>query len=371
MIGMESFAGSLIGSPLAVSNMERWLSLFGTNRHIQALVVALASILLAKIVSWLLIRGLSPLARRTAAEFDDQVVSLLHGPTFTTVLLAGVGVALQLDRPPAPFDFILFGLIKTIVVVAWFVFGIRVSVLLLTWVSHHPKRFSAVQPSTRPLFEIAAKVILFGAAVYFVLIAWEVNPTGWVASAGIIGIAVGFAAKDTLANLFAGVSILADAPYKVGDFIVLDGDRGQVTQIGLRSTRILTRDDIEITIPNSTIANTKIVNESGGPWIAHRLRIPVGVAYGSDVDRVRRVLEEVAGANEHICREPVPRVRFRGFGDSSLNFELLCWIENASTRGLAQDSLNTAVYKALVKAEIEIPFPKRDVYIRQMPELRQ
>ena len=77
---------------------------------------------------------------------------------------------------------------------------------------------------------------------------------------------MGFAAKDTLANLFAGVFILADAPYKIGDFIVLDGgERGRVTKIGIRTTRILTRDDVEITIPNATIANSKIINESGGP----------------------------------------------------------------------------------------------------------
>ncbi|OQW99996.1 MAG: hypothetical protein BWK74_00755 [Desulfobacteraceae bacterium A6] len=89
--------------------------------------------------------------------------------------------------------------------------------------------------------------------------------TAWVASAGIIGLALSFAAKDTLANLFSGVFILADAPYKIGDFIVLDsGERGEVTNIGIRSTRLLTRSDIEITVPNSIMGNTRIINEAGG-----------------------------------------------------------------------------------------------------------
>ena len=88
--------------------------------------------------------------------------------------------------------------------------------------------------------------------------------------------AVGFAAKDTLANLFGGIFILADAPYKVGDFVVLgSGERGEVTQVGLRSTRILTRDDVEVTVPNAMIANDTIVNESGGPWVKHRVRVRV------------------------------------------------------------------------------------------------
>ena len=134
---------------------------------------------------------------------------------------------------------------------------------------------------------------------------------------------------------------------------------------------MLTRDDIEITIPNSTVANSKIINESGGPSPKHRLRIPVGIAYRSDIDRFRKVLLEVVGQNEYACREPEPRVRFRAFGDFSLNFELLCWIENPGDRGLAQDSLNTAIYKALDQAGIEIPFPQRDVYIKRASRVEQ
>jgi MscS family membrane protein len=113
-----------------------------------------------------------------------------------------------------------------------------------------------------------------------------------------------------------------------------------------------------MTIPNSMIANSKIVNESGGPSIKHRLRIPIGVAYGSDVDRVRAILQEVADNNEHICRQPEPRMRFRSFGGSSLNFEILCWIEDPAARGIAQDSLNMSIHTALGKSGIEIPFPK-------------
>ena len=116
-----------------------------------------------------------------------------------------------------------------------------------------------------------------------------------LAGAGVIGIAVGFAARDTLANLISGVSIVADAPYKLGDYIVLDtGERGVVSSLGIRSTRLMTRDDVEVSIPNAVIGSAKIINESGGPWEKYRIRIPVGVAYGSDTELAHRLMLETA-----------------------------------------------------------------------------
>ena len=104
------------------------------------------------------------------------------------------------------------------------------------------------------------KILIFIVASYFVLVSWNIDVTGWLASAGVLGVVLGLAAKDTDANLFAGIFIMTDAPYKEGDYINLEsGERGYVRSIGLRSTRIMTRDDIEITVPNSIIANSKIL----------------------------------------------------------------------------------------------------------------
>ncbi|HXV75770.1 MAG TPA: mechanosensitive ion channel family protein, partial [Candidatus Polarisedimenticolaceae bacterium] len=219
---------------------------------------------------------------------------------------------------------------------------------------------------TVPLFDNVAKILLFGAAVYVLLLTWNLDVKPWLASAGIVGVALGFAAKDTLANLFGGLFIIIDAPYKIGDFINLDtGERGQVTKIGLRSTRLLTRDDVEITLPNAQIANAKIVNESGGPSQGFRVEIRVGVAYGSDVDQVRRVLLEAAGAVEIAAESPTPRVRFLEMGDSALIFRVLCWVDEPVSRGICIDALNTEVYKRLRQAGIEIPFPQRELHLRR------
>jgi small-conductance mechanosensitive channel len=354
----------------AYYSSDRWteyLAWFGADRRVQAAASVLSALILGKLVDLFMGRGLDLVTKRTHADIDNRIIKALRKPLFITIVLGGLGLAADVADLSQTADRLVNGTIKSLLVIVWFYFGIRLFDIVLTWMAFHPSRFTVVQPPALPVFEIGSKVVLFGIAIYFLILAWNANPTAWLTSAGIIGIAVGFAAKDTLANLFAGVSILADAPYKIGDFIVLDGDRGQVIKIGLRSTRILTRDDIEITIPNSTIASSKIINESGGPSPKHRVRVPVAVAYGTDVTQVRELLLEVAQSDVNVARQPEPRVRFRSFGDSALNFEILGWIENPMARGLTIDTLNTGVYNALMRAGIEIPFPKRDIYIRQLP----
>ena len=222
--------------------------------------------------------------------------------------------------------------------------------------------------SMLPLIDNVVKTLMLALAVYFVFLAWNFDIATWLAAAGVIGLALGFAAKDTLSNLFAGVSIVIDAPYKDGDFITLEsGERGMVTHIGLRSTRILTTDDVEITVPNGIIGNATIINETAGPSTRHRIRVAVGVAYGSDIDHVIATLAKAANDHDEICKTPEPRVRFRNFGDSSLDFELLCWIDRPVDRGRLSHELYCGVYKGFIEAKIEIPFPQRDLHVRNMP----
>jgi small-conductance mechanosensitive channel len=208
-----------------------------------------------------------------------------------------------------------------------------------------------------PLIKNMALIALLVLGVFVFLSIWKISVTPLLASAGIAGVVVALAAKDTLANFFGGISIFVDRPFKIGDYIVLDEkDRGEVVTIGIRSTRIKTRDDILITIPNAIIANTKIVNESA-PIPKFRIRIPVGVAYGSDIDLVQDTLLSIAVENSNVVEDSETRVRFRTFGDSSLNFELLCWVTEPAIRGLTIHELNTAIYKKFIEAGITIPFP--------------
>ncbi len=348
---------------------ERALVALNTYPLLAAVVVVAVFYVLAKLTDFLLVRGIKRLTRRTVNELDDNVLDRLHRPIFLTVFFTGLALAVADIVQLAWLRNATLHTLATLLILLWLVALMGVLRLLLDALGRNHARFPLIEDRTIPLFDIVGKILLVGGASYMVLMTWDIDPTAWLASAGVIGIAVGFAAKDTLANLFAGFFIVADAPYKLGDFIVLDsGERGRVTHVGIRSTRLLTRDDIEVTIPNAAMANAKIINESGGPWEKERIRIKVSAAYGSDVDRVCAALEGVARVHEHVCREPTPRVRFRTFGDSGLDFELLCWIDEPVLRGRLSHELNMEVYKAFGRAGIEIPYPKRDVYIKTMPD---
>ena len=245
---------------------------------------------------------------------------------------------------------------------AWFILlvGEGVSELIITSPRLRPRK---LDPNlTRILCKLGTWALLF----FFILNVSEylgVSFTTVFASAGIAGVALALAARETLANFFGGISILMDRPFKTGDFILLEsGERGVVVNVGIRSTRLLTRDDIQIAIPNSIITNTKVINESA-PQPRFRVRIKVGVAYGSDIDLLEKTLLDISQANRLVCKSPEPRVRFRSFGESALDFDLLCWANNPIDKGRLVHELNQTIYKTFKTEGIEIPFPQRDVHL--------
>ena len=309
------------------------------------------------------------LVSKTSNKIDDHLVEYLTRPLVLTTVTLALMLAVSAFPLPSGVHDASLSILATLLLFSWSRAGLRTARIVLEVVASNHHRFEIVQERTIPVFDMTIKILLIGMAAYFFLLIWGINPTAWLASAGVIGIAVGFGARDTLANLFSGISIIVDAPYKIGDYIVLDtGERGKVTSLGMRSTRLLTRDDVEVTIPNGVIANAKIVNESGGPWIKHRIRVPVGAAYGSDVDEVCKVLQEVATSHPKIVQQPTPRVRMRALGNSSLDFELLAWIDHPQSRGIIRHDLLMSIYKAFKENGIEIPFPQTDIHLRSMPE---
>lgn len=333
------------------------------------LLLIAAAWLLGKFLKYAITISLTKLVKKTSNKVDDHLVEFLTRPlVLTTVTLALMLAVTAFGFPPSVHDAGL-SVLATVLLFSWSRAGLRTARTVLEAIASNHHRFEIVQERTIPVFDMTIKIMLIGMASYLFLLIWGINPTAWLASAGVIGIAVGFGARDTMANLFSGISIIADAPYKIGDYIVLDtGERGKVTSLGMRSTRLLTRDDVEVTIPNGVIANAKIINESGGPWVKHRIRVPIGAAYGSDVDQVCEVLQEVATSHPKVVKVPEPRVRMRALGNSSLDFELLAWIDHPQFRGIIKHDLLMSVYKSFKQNGIEIPFPQTDIHLRSMPE---
>ncbi len=341
---------------------------FTESTPLQALIVLGAAVLLAGVVDLLVGWLLPRLARLTRHDLDDEIVRLLRGPTLKTIVLLGLMASASILQISEEAEATTRRSIATILIIVWCVFSARAAKVMLTSASQTTDRFFAVEARTYPLFDNLLKLLLFALCTFLVIDTWDLNAGGWMASAGIVGVAFGFAAQDTLGNLFAGVFIIADAPYKMGDFINLEsGERGKVVNIGLRSTRLLTRDDVLVTIPNAVMGKARITNETAGESPRHRVRIKVSVAYGSDLPEVRRVLIEAAAGEELVCKQPEPRVRLRTFADSGLELELLCWIPQPVLRGQILDLINSSIYERFNAEGIEIPYPKRDLYVKELP----
>ena len=350
----------------ALQPFQDWLtSVVGTG-HLGTGAIVLAALFLGVLTHLVISRVVRSVTKRTASELDDLLARLIRGPASKTVVLVGLYVAVDRLGLEEETRRMTGRLLLSLGALVWTLFGLRLCSALLAYASSRPDRFKVVESRTFPLFQNLSKVLVVGVSAYVFICIWGVDATGWMTSAGVLGLVIGFAAKDTLGNLFAGVFIVADAPYRLGDYIVMDdGVRGAVTHIGLRSTRLITRDDVEITIPNAMIISSKITNQSGGGHTRMRVRIKVSVSYDADVDLVREILTELAAAEPNAREEPEPRVRFRHFGESGLEFELLIWISDPELRGRTIDALNTAVLKRFRAEGVEIPYPKRDVYLHQ------
>ena len=364
--GTEQAAETTSEAPVAAlpQPVVDWLESYLPEPWMQALVVIGVAVVLGWALRFVLTAVVGTVTRKTQTDLDDKIVKILRGPVFLTVVLLGIEAAVRIVHFPVGLERGLVRTASTLVLLVWIGALFKLSHAVLQSIGRLADRVEWLDSRTMPLFENLARIVIVAGGAYGLLSIWQLDVAPWLASAGIVGIALGFAAKDTLANLFGGFFVIMDAPYKIGDYVVLDGgERGEVTKIGLRSSRILTRDDIEVTVPNAQIANAKIINESGGRWPKMRVRVTVGVAYGSEIDDVRRVLMEAAGAVDLIVGSPEPRVRFRELGDNALIFQLMGWISEPALRGQCIDKLLTEIYNRLRAEGIGIPFPQRELHL--------
>lgn len=360
----EAFVAAQAPIWLPEAMIPAW-DFLATYPFVLSIIVMVVGIGVAVVGRAIVLHWGNKLISRTSPDLGIRLLRIVANVAALVVGYIALVLAIQVIGLSDRVEQVLIRILLSLLILRLIKSAMRAGHLGLEILSRVRDRYEIVEERTLPLFDLVITILIIGAAAYALLMVWNIDPTAWLASAGVIGIAVGFAARDTLANLFAGFFIIADAPYKLGDYIVLDtGDRGEVTKVGIRSTRLLTRDDVEITVPNSEMANAKIYNESGGRWVKFRIRIKVGVAYGSNVDEVVELLERVASEHDSVCKDPNPRVRMRGFGDSSLDFELLCWVNHPSERGLVTHELYMHIYKDLNTAGIEIPFPQRDIWVR-------
>ena len=205
-------------------------------------------------------------------------------------------------------------------------------------------------------------LIAIGFYVAFQAVGFDLSSLAIVAAS--VGVGVGFGLQNIINNFVRGIIILAERPISIGDRIEVAGVAGRVTKIQLRSTTVVTNDNITMIVPNADFISNTVTNWShGDPKV--RIRVPVGVAYGSDLKLLQRLLLEAAAEHPKALRDPSPVVLLNEFGDSSLNFELGVWTQEMTAAPIHFTSeMNFIIEQKLRENDIEIPFPQRDLHVR-------
>jgi small-conductance mechanosensitive channel len=223
------------------------------------------------------------------------------------------------------------------------------------------------------IFELSKKfigVIIYTAGILLALDMIGLNIMPFIAGAGVVCIAIGFAAKDTLSNLIAGILLIIDRPFEIGDRIEVwsapnnSATWGDIIDIGLRATKIQTTDNIVIVIPNNEIMKRDIINYTTITKEI-RVRVPIGIAYDADVKKAKEVINNIGLELDWVMRKPSPKVVVKSFGDSAVNLEARVWISDPRKRMDTISHITDRVKDAFQEEGIEIPFPKRDIYIKK------
>ena len=336
--------------------------------HWQLLITPAIILAVVLAVGWfarhLLFRALSSWARRTSTQLDDVATSALRGPFMLWVLILGLYLAVQFSTLPKQ----VTGWTGKILLVLWIV---SLTMVASRLASNLIKLYGAkntilpVTTLTQNLARLA--VIIIGLLILLNTLGVSITPL--LTALGVGGLAVALALQDTLSNLFAGFYVSLAGQQRMGDYIKLEsGEEGYITDISWRTTTLRALPNNLIIVPNAKLAQA-IVTNYHLPEKRMSLLIPIGVSYDSDPDQVERILieEALAGAKDipGLLAEPSPFVRFiPGFGDSSLNFTLICQVVEFVDQYLAQHELRKRIFKRFRSEGIEIPFPIRTLYIR-------
>ena len=339
-----------------------------TNPYFKAVFVFAVFLTGARLTYLLITYIAAKWAKKTPTQLDDLILSRIKSPVSYLILLAGVSIGFNFLPLPDSVKIILSKIIASIIlIISCYLATFFLNLLTKAWINKAGEVIG--RRRQKNLMAVSRKIlnfIILTLLVIFILSVWGIKVTALVASLGIAGIVVGLALQTTLANVFGGIFLIADGSFKIGDFVQLDsGESGEIIDVGLRSTRIKSFDEgNEIIIPNSILMNSKIINY-GRPEICLKKRIKIGVAYGSDVDKVKKILLECTEKVEEILKNPAPRVYFMEMADFSLNFEVVFWINNYKKRFEAQDKFICLSYKKLQANGIKIPFPTRTIYIEK------
>lgn len=334
------------------------------------IIVALAILFLGYIAGKLsnrLIKWLKAnFTQKTRTSLDDSVLDALKTPIKYVIY----AIALILATEQLRMD------VTNIIVAILILFLAKPAANITNIVMDYIERDLAKRTESKlddmvlPLINKTVSFLVYVFAVILALDQLGIEVLPFIAGLGIVGLAIGLAAKDTLANIIAGIFIIIDRPFVVGDRIEAwsapkqAATWGDVIEIGLRSTKIKTTDNILLVIPNSEISRRDIINYTAiSPDI--RVRIPIGIAYEADREKAEKIIMDIANNTEGVIKEPEPWLVMQAFGASSVDLELRVWIDNARMRKRITSHLSKEIKLEFDKQGIEIPYPRRHVILEK------
>ncbi len=306
----------------------------------------------------------------TKTQIDDILLDIFHKPVVIWVIAYGLTSAFLTLPFLSDYYITIFQIydIIVIIIITWVVYRIFREIVIKYLFHLSRGKKGDLENVLIPILEKLGIVTIGFIGFAMILQVLGVNVSLLLASMGIIGIILGFAAQETLGNFFSGIHILADKAFRIGDIIMLENDEGvyRVMDVGIRSTRLYELfTNTVVFVPNSKLASQKIINFNR-PDTRMKIRVDVSVSYGSDVEKVIRVLKDIAYSNPHILKgggyEPV--VVFREFGQSSLNFSLYVWVEDIMEQWYVASQLREEIVNRFRREGIEIPYPQVDVHMR-------
>lgn len=347
--------------------------------------IIFATLIISKVVSFIISKILKPIFERTENEFDDQILLVIESVIFRLLIITGIYYASQHIENAC--KYITFesknsiyshypilktmftaidGILFTVFIIILLLMSFRLISILFDW---YASKINALDNrnlsgSLFPLLKKISKILLAGFAVVIILSNFNVNISGFIVSLGVGSLAVALAAQDTISNMISGFIIMIDRPFRIGDRIkYANTETGDVVEIGIRSTKIMDFDSNIVIIPNNDIVKSRIVNYNY-PQTLTRVLIEVGIAYSSDLKKAKEILRGIANEHPFVSKEFAPEVYVVSLGDSAVLLRLVMKTDHFKDSFDIQCQIRESILEAFLKESIEIPFPQRTLHIQ-------
>ncbi|MFQ5531416.1 MAG: mechanosensitive ion channel family protein [Candidatus Nanoarchaeia archaeon] len=337
------------------------------NNYLRSLAVLVVFLFVIRVVLFLIQRVALKLTSKTKTDIDDKLIKKSSTPLTIIAFLVGLRVAQEELLLIESVNNLVSNIIYSILVIflAYLIYIVIDLIVIKAIKKVTKKTKSNIDDSIISLFQSVLQISIIAITALYILSLWGIQIGPLLAGLGIAGLAVALALQPILSNIFSGASMVFDQTIHVGDLVYLDTDtRGKIEKIGLRSTRIRSFDNELFIVPNNKLSES-IIQNVALPEPKSRAVVPFGVSYGTDIDKVKRIITAEIKKISHVEKDPEPITRFLEMADSSINFKVYFYVDSFENRFNCIDEANTRIYNALNKAGIEIPFPQRDVHMKK------